>query len=108
MNKPIRPGPVAQVAAILDGRTARREGSRRRLLIAGLRLIERGNYRPSPKQVTEQAGMHERSFHSIFGDHESYLNQLIEVHEISIRESINKDVKERGVPLVKLMLMGKR
>lgn len=99
---------MTKTEAILDGRTARREGSRRKLLVAGLRLIERGNYRPTPKQITDQAEMHDRSFHAIFGDLDGYFQQLIDTHEISIREAINKDVRDREVPLVKLVLMGKR
>jgi hypothetical protein len=98
---------VSNVENLEDGRAARRAGSRRRLLMIGLKMIQSGNYRLMPTEITRKAKMHERSFHSIFGTMEQYYQELIDAHEASIREQITRDIKENGKSLVRLMLLGK-
>lgn len=90
----------------LDGRTARRAGSRRKLLIAGLRLIEKGTFRLQPQDIADKASMHRRSLYDIFGDMDGYLEELLADHEASIRAVIEAEVK-KGKSLSKLVLMGK-
>lgn len=84
----------------------RRIGSRHRMLAVGLRLIQEGKYRLSPSLITDAAKMHNRSFHAIFGDMPNYYEQLIEVHEASIRAAIAKAIAEGGRSLVRIVLLG--
>jgi AcrR family transcriptional regulator len=69
----------------IDGRNARRAGSRAKLLKAGLRLIEKGDFRFSLQDVADRAQMHRRSIHDIFGDFDGYLHELVDEYEASIR-----------------------
>lgn len=84
----------------------RRIGSRHRMLAAGLKLIQGGNYRLTPGQISDASQHHKRSFHAIFGDMPSYYQQLIEAHEASIRAAITKAVAEDGKSLVDIVLLG--
>jgi AcrR family transcriptional regulator len=88
-----------------DLRAARRAGSRRTMLIAGLRLIEKGNYRPTPQEVADQARMHRRSFYAIFGDLDAFLEELLAEYELSIHEAVTEAVRQ-GKSLSRIVLLG--
>src|SRR5215468_2078266 len=87
-----------------DGRRRNAAGmaTRRRLLLAGLRLIERGHYRFSPQDIVKPSGMHKRSFHEHFNNLDSYCEALMEEHGASIRAAIDRDVREYDVPVMRL------
>ncbi|MFA5900275.1 MAG: hypothetical protein WC829_14315 [Hyphomicrobium sp.] len=90
----------------LTSAARKRIASRRRMLLAGLRFMEGGQFRLTPLQIASKAQMHMRSFHVIFGDMPSYYLQLIDEHGPLIRAAINRAVKEDGKDLVQLMLLG--
>lgn len=83
-----------------------RIASRRRMLLAGLRFAEQGQFRFTPLMIASKAQMHMRSFHVIFGDMAGYYLQLIDEHGPAIRAAINRAVREDGKDLVRLMLLG--
>jgi AcrR family transcriptional regulator len=88
-----------------DGRNARRAGSRRRLLLAGLHLIQRGHFRFSLQDVADKAQMHRRSIHDIFGDFDGYLVELVDEHEASIRDAVTEANKR--VSIARLVMLGR-
>ena len=92
----------------IDAASAQKDASRRRLLAAGVRLIEKGHYRPSRQEVADEVGMHRRSFHEHFGTIENYMAAILETFPDEVAHAINRDVKERGVMLGRLVLLGKR
>jgi AcrR family transcriptional regulator len=89
----------------IDGRNARRAGSRAKLLKAGLRLIEKGDFRFSLQDVADRAQMHRRSIHDIFGDFDGYLHELVDEYEASIRAAVNEAAKTQS--LARLVMFGK-
>jgi AcrR family transcriptional regulator len=89
-----------------DLRAARRAGSRRTMLIAGLRLIEKGHYRPTPQEVADEARMHRRSFYAIFGDLDAYLEELLAEYEASIHAAITEAVRG-DKSLSRIVLLGR-
>jgi len=96
---------MSKVTEIEDRRVAKRIGSRRRFLLAGLQLIEKGRYRFTPQELADKIDMHRRSFFEIFGTLEGYFKELIEEHGASIQAQIQKDVKG-GKSLSRLILVG--
>lgn len=99
---------MSNIVDLTDGRTARRAGNRQRMLAVGLNIMRRtGCYRVTPKEVADGAGMHLRSFHVIFNDLEGFYQAMFETHEASLREMINRDVKDKDKSLVRLVLLGK-
>lgn len=99
---------MSNIVDIEDGRTARRAGNRRRMLAVGLKLMQRsGTYRVTPKEVTDGADMHLRSFHVIFGDLDGFYSALVDEHEASLRDMINRDIREKDKSLTRLVLLGK-
>lgn len=92
----------------LNPRAVQKAASRRRLLAAGVRLMEKGNYRPMPQEIADETGMHKRSWHEHFGTTEVYMNAILETFPQEVSHAINKDVKERGVMLARLVLLGRR
>lgn len=91
-----------------ETRTPQRESTRRRMLAAGVRLMERGNYRPQAQQIVDQVGMHKRSFHEHFGTSEVYMQALLDECLPEVSKAITRDVKERGVSIAQLVLTGRR
>ena len=91
-----------------ETRTPQREATRRRLLAAGVRLMEKGNYRPMAQQIVDEVGMHKRSFHEHFGTTEVYMEALLEEFGPAVSQAINRDVRERNVSLNRLVLLGRR
>jgi len=84
----------------------RRVASRRLMLLAGLRIMQGGRFRLTPAIVAEEAGMHLRSFHAIFGDMPNYCKALLDAHESSIQACISKAVKEDGKSLARIVVVG--
>lgn len=99
------PATVADLVGLTSA-ARKRIASRRRMLLAGLKMMEQGQFRLTPLQIASKSQMHMRSFHVIFGDMTSYYLQLIDEHGASIRAAINRSVKEDGKDLVQLMLLG--
>lgn len=91
-----------------SNRAIQRAATRRRLLAAGVRLMEKGNYRPMPQQIVDEIDMHKRSFHEHFGTTEVYMTALLDEFAAEVTHAINKDVRERNVSLARLVLLGKR
>ena len=99
---------MSNILDLTDGRSARRAGNRQRMLAVGLNLMKKsGRYRVTPKEITDGADMHLRSFHVIFGDLDGFYAALVEGHEASLRDMINRDVKDKDKSLVRLVLLGK-
>jgi hypothetical protein len=99
---------VVSLDEIKDGRERRRFHSRRIMLNAGLRLVEKGQFRFTPLEIASAAKMHRRSFFDIFGTHDAYLEALSIEHEASLRVAIQSYVKaaeDRSV--VRLVLLGR-
>ena len=90
----------------LDGRAAKRAGSRRRMLLAGLKFVQKGKYRFTPIEIAEKVEMHRRSFFEIFGTLDGYLEELIAEHGASIQDAIKHDVSERERSIAQLILLG--
>ena len=88
-----------------DGRNARRAGSRRRLLLAGLQLAQKGHFRFSLQDVADRAQMHRRSVHDIFGDFDGYMHELVDEHEASLREVVTEAARKTS--LARLVFLGK-
>lgn len=98
---------MSNIIDLTDGRSARRAGNRQRMLAVGLNIMKRtGRYRVTPKDITDGAEMHLRSFHVIFGDLDGFYEAMVETHEASLRDMISKDIKEKDKSLVRLVLLG--
>jgi len=97
---------MSKLIDIADGRQNKRVGNRRRMLLAGLKLIERGHYRFSAKDITDKVGMHRRSFFENFENIEGFVDELLSEHEGSVRAAVEKDVRENGKSLARIVLLG--
>jgi hypothetical protein len=58
--------------------SARREGTKRRFLLAGLRLAESGQFGFLPEDVAEDAGLSRRNFFTIFDTVDAYTDELLD------------------------------
>lgn len=93
---------------LTDGRRARRAGNRRRMLAVGLKIIQRsGSYRVNPKDITDGADMHPRSFHACFGGLDGFYEALITEHGATLYDMMRTDMREKDKSLVRLVMMGK-
>jgi hypothetical protein len=99
------PATIADLVG-LTAATRKRIASRRRMLLAGLKFMEQGQFRLTPAMIASKSQMHMRSFHVIFRDMPSYYLQLSDEHGPLIRAAINRAVREDGKDLVKLVVMG--
>jgi AcrR family transcriptional regulator len=90
-----------------DGRNARRDISRRKLLLAGLRMVEKGDFRFSLQDVADRADMHRRSIHDIFGNFDNYLEELLAEHEASIQAAVHETARKKEISLARLVLIGR-
>jgi len=95
-----------------DGRKARRKRSRDGIVQATLLLVERGNWRPSVKDIAAQAGVSVRAVFDIFGTLDDVYEELMRTHSASLRyiyaNAINAVVVAADADItVRLILMGR-
>jgi len=67
-----------------DGRTARKNRGVDQMLYAGLLLVQRGHWRPTAKEISEQSGVSVRTFFTHFGTVEDYYEALLMRHQTSL------------------------
>jgi AcrR family transcriptional regulator len=94
-------------ADLLDGRQAKRAGSRRRMLLAGLHFVQRGAFQFTANEIAERVGMHRRSVHEIFGTFADFKEELIREHGPEIHEAIHDYVANHNRSLVQVVILGK-
>ena len=61
---------------IIDGRRKRSERSRAAIITATLNLIDNGNFAPTARQISEEAGIGLRSFFRHFDDMEALMDTI--------------------------------
>jgi AcrR family transcriptional regulator len=95
---------------IKDGRRDRRKRSRERIVEAAFLLVQRGNWRPSVKDIAAQAGVSVRTVFDIFGTLDDVYEELMRNYSISLRHMINdvqRNDPNHGMLVLRLILMGR-
>lgn len=96
-----------------DGRHNRRKRSRERIIEAAFLLVQRGNWRPSVKDIATQAGVSVRTVFDIFGSLEGVYEELMRDYGTSLRYIYNGALASSIVVAadaditVRLILMGR-
>jgi len=91
-----------------DGRNARRNRSRERILQAAFLLVERGNWRPSVKDIAKQAGVSVRTIFDIFGTLDDVYEAVLASYGPHLRSLVGA-VINGNTPngLLRIILMGR-
>ena len=71
-----------------DGRNNRRKRSRERIIEAAFLLVQRGNWRPSVKEIAAQAGVSVRTVFDIFGSLDDVYEELMQKHGREINNNL--------------------
>jgi AcrR family transcriptional regulator len=89
--------------ASFDGRTARKNRGVDQMLYAGLLLVQRGWWRPTAKEISEQSGISVRTFFTHFGTVEDYYEALLMRHQTSLLACL----PSHSLDLIRVVITGK-
>jgi len=76
------------MSTTFDGRTLRKNRGVDQMLFAGLILVQRGNWRPTAKEISAQSGVSIRTFFTHFGTVEDYYKALFKRHESELYDCL--------------------
>lgn len=90
-----------------DGRKARRGRSRERIVQAAFLLVERGNWRPSVKDIAAQAGVSVRTVFDIFGTLDDVYEELMRTRGDDLKEILYHAGRGTAGGALYIVLMGR-
>lgn len=92
---------------IKDGRFERRKRSREWIIEAAFLLVQRGNWRPSVKDIAAQAGVSVRTVFDIFGTLEDVYEELMRTHGNDLKEILYHAGRGTVGGVLYIVLMGR-